>query len=163
MPDAPTTTDPPPPPAPETPSAPDADLGDKGEKALDAWKQRARAAEADAKKAKALEAKLAEFEDRDKTEAQKLADRATAAEKEAASARSDYLRLKVGALKGLAPEIAERLKGNTEEEMSADADALLGVLRPSGAGTGSFDAGVRPSAPVGGDMNQLIRRAAGRA
>lgn len=167
MPDAPVSvTDGSATPPAEVPATPDLspdELGDKGEKALDAWKQRAKVAEAKAKEARGLEARLKEIEDRDKSETQKLADRATAAEKAAADASQKYLRLKVGASKGLAPELSERLQGTSEDEMAADADALLAVLKPNENRPGSFDAGARPtSAPAGADMNALLRQAAGR-
>lgn len=62
---------------------PDA-LGDKGKRALDAMKVERAAAK---KEAAELRAKLAEYEDRDKTDAQRAADRAEAAEKRAAELR----------------------------------------------------------------------------
>lgn len=85
---------PPTPPAP-TPPAPPADpaapppgdgdpaLGPAGEKALSAWKERAKAAE---DLAKQHEAKIKEFEDRDKTEAEKQADALKAATERAETA-----------------------------------------------------------------------------
>ncbi len=140
---------------------PSDDLGEKGEKALDAWKQRAKAAEADAKRARGLEARLKEFEDRDKSESEKLAERAAAAEKTAAEAQTGYLRLKVATAKGLPANLAERLRGTTEEEMTADADELLAVFKPKGKPSPSFDGGARGgSAPSGGGsfLSDAIRK-----
>ncbi len=49
--------------------------------------------------------------------------------------RLEKLRLKVAAKKKLPPEMAERLKGDTEEEMEKDADQMLQFLKPqSGPG-----------------------------
>lgn len=117
------------------------------------------------KEAETARRRLKELEDRDKNETQKATDRATQAEKDAAEARAAYLRLKVGTTKGLAPSIAERLHGDTEEEMAADADALLAALKSANGNgrPGSFDAGAKSSPPAAEDMNALIRRAAGRA
>jgi hypothetical protein len=44
------------------------------------------------------------------------------------AARAELLRLKVGAAKGLSAEQAARLRGDDEETMTADADALLAAF-----------------------------------
>ncbi|MGK4583476.1 hypothetical protein [Kitasatospora sp. HPMI-4] len=106
------TTDPttPPPPAPADPAPPapatpgqgdpaaptgDAPLGPAGEKALAEWKQRAKDAE---KLARDQAARLQAFEDAQKSEAEKLADRAKAAEDRAAAATRLAVTAKVEAL-----------------------------------------------------------------
>ncbi|MFG3660246.1 hypothetical protein [Streptomyces sp. NPDC047706] len=140
-----------------------AGLGEAGQKALAAERKRAAAAEKQAKASQKqldeLSKRLQEFEDRDKTEAQKLAERAQAAETEAASAREELLRYRVAATKKLPAELAARLRGSTEEEMAADADSLLEVLGQRQ--TPSYDGGVRKPAPAPTDMNALIRQKAG--
>lgn len=116
------------------------------------------------KEAETLRLKLKEFEDKEKTEAEKVAERLTAAEERAAKAERDLLRHRVAVAKGLPSELADRLQGDDEEAMSEDAERLLVVVKPKLPGSGSFDGGAREkSAPEGGDMNQLLRRAAGRA
>jgi hypothetical protein len=115
------------------------------------------------KEAETLRLRLKEIEDRDKSETQRATEEATQAKADAASARTGYLRLKVGMAKGLPASLAERLKGDNEEEMAADADALLAELKPKGNGAGSFDAGARQTAPAATDMNSQLRRMAGRA
>ncbi len=97
-------------------------LGDPGKKALDAMKAQRKAA---LDELKAAHAKLKEYEDRDKTEAQRTAERLAAAEQTAADATARLLRLEVGAEKGLTPAQARRLVGTTREELEADADELL--------------------------------------
>lgn len=115
------------------------------------------------KEAETSRLKLKEYEDRDKSEAEKVADRLKEAEAKASAAEQRYLRASVGADKGLDRVLWDRLQGSTEEEMATDADSLLAVLAPRN-GTASFDAG-----PKGGtskpdaDMSALIRKAAGRA
>jgi len=104
-----------------------ADRPDAVRNALTAERAKAKQAEA---RAKAAEAKVKAFEDRDKTEQQKLAERAEQAEKAAADAQVRLLRLTVGAQKGLVAALAERLQGTTEEEMAADADRLLEAVKP---------------------------------
>ena len=117
------------------------------------------------KEAETLRLKLQEFEDRDKSEAQKLAERADAAEKRAAEIEGRALRLEVAAEKGLTPAQAKRLTGSTREELEADAEELKSMFAPSVAPSGAaLDLGVRGApAAAGGDMNQALRRAAGRA
>jgi len=142
-----------------------AGLGEAGQKALAAERKRAAAAEKQAKASQKqlaeLSARLQEFEDRDKTEAQKLAEAKTAAEREAATAKQELMRYRVAATKKLPAELADRLKGATEEEMAEDADRLLEVFGAQQRQTPSYDGGVRQSArPT--SMNDLIRQTAGR-
>lgn len=110
-------------------------------------------------KAGEFESQLKEFQDRDKTEAEKLAERASKAEQDAAEATTKLLRYEVAAEKGLDAKYAELLTGSTKEDMAKVADRLLELAKPE---TPSFDGGPRTPAPAG-DMDALIRRAAGRA
>ncbi|OHV42195.1 hypothetical protein BBK14_11275 [Parafrankia soli] len=92
--------------------------------------QRALAAERKARRdaERALQAattKLQAAEDKDKTETQRLQDAATVAEKRAADAEQQLLRIQVGADKGLTVAQARRLVGSTREELEADAADLL--------------------------------------
>lgn len=165
MADEPTTdgTEPEPATEPEPNDDVPAGLGEAGQKALAAERKAKAAAEKQAKAAQKqldeLNKRLQEFEDRDKTEAQKLAEAKTAAEREAATAKQELLRYRVAARKKLPAELANRLQGATEEEMEADADNLLQVFGQRA--TPSFDGGVRKPAPAPTDMNALIRQKAG--
>lgn len=141
-------------------------LGDAGKKALTEEREARREAErAATDRQKQLDATLAElqqFRDRDKTEAEKLAERATTAEATAATAQSRLMKYEVAVEKRLPPTLAARLQGSTREELAADADALLADLgKQQQAMAPSFDGGVRTSGPAPTDMNSLIRRAAG--
>lgn len=78
------------------------------------------------KEAETLRLKLKEFEDRDKTEADKLAERLANAEARALQAD----RLEIALEKGLSRSQAKRLVGATREELEADADELLEDLGP---------------------------------
>lgn len=115
-------------PKPTDKSDPKDDLGDPGKKALDAERKARAAAE---KRAKELDARVKEFEDKDKTEAQKAADAKAAADKRAEDAEARALRLEIAFEKGLTPKQAKRLTGSTREELEADADELLEVFKPS--------------------------------
>lgn len=119
--------DPPTDPPADPPGDP-ADLGDGGKKAL-ASERAARKVAEDARKAAeklAAEqaARLKEFEDRDKTELERLTARADAAEKQLLTETAARLRVEVGFENGLTPDQTRRLQGTTREELAADAVAL---------------------------------------
>lgn len=90
------------------------------------------------KELEAAEAKLRDLEDANKSEQQKLAERAEAAERKLAEAEARILRMEVAAAKGLSPSQAKRLVGATREELESDADELLadfgGASDDDGAG-----------------------------
>jgi hypothetical protein len=73
----------------------------------------------------ALAAKAKEIADAEKSETDKLTERATAAEKAAGESTLEAARLRVALKKGLTETQAKRLIGATEEELEADADELL--------------------------------------
>lgn len=114
------------------------------------------------KEAETLRLKLQEFEDRDKTEAQKLAERAEAAEKRAIELETRALRLEVAADKGLTPAQAKRLVGSTREELEADADELVSTFKAASTAP-SLDLGQRGAPATTQDFNKTLRQAAGRA
>ena len=128
------------------------DLGDAGKKALDAERREKRAAE---KRAAELEARLKEFEDRDKAESTRAIERAEAAEKAAAAAEARALRLEVASEKGLTAAQAKRLVGESREELEADAQELLDTFKPASndddsheSVTESLDLGNRTGSPA---------------
>lgn len=140
-------------------------LGEGGQKALAAERKAKSAAERQAKAAQKqiddLSKKLKAYEDRDKSESDRLTERATAAEKQAADAQTQLLRYEVAASKKLPSEWAARLQGSTQEELEADADQLLETLAgQQQRQTPSYDGGVRQTAKQA-DMNSLIRQQAG--
>jgi hypothetical protein len=110
------------------------------------------AAEAKAAADKAT-AKVQEFENAKKTDQEKLADerdelktKATEANEKAATAEADALRVRVALEKKLPAELIDRLRGTTKEELEADADALLKLVKPAEAV--DFDGGIRKPAPA---------------
>lgn len=153
-----------PPAAPAADPAPPTDgLGEPGKKALDEERKARRAAE---RERDAQAARLKEFEDRDKTDAQKLEERASRAEQQLQPLTDETNRLRFALSKAASLDpaqvkpflgIVDRLRGSTDEELSADADALLALLGNSGPATPppppSFDGGVRPTSPVRGSVN----------
>jgi hypothetical protein len=112
------------------------------------------------KEAESLRLQLKQYEDRDKTELQKLSESATAAERRAADAELGLARYRVAVAKKLPAELVDRLRGTTEEELAADADSLLQLVGTTATRT-DFDGGARTPAGKPADMNSLIRHAAG--
>lgn len=88
---------------------------------------------------KAKAQKFAEWEEANKTEAQKTADRLAAIERENAELKSGKLRAEVAAAKGVPSAL---LTGSTQEELEAAADALLafrGEQKPAGPSSSSLN------------------------
>jgi len=133
------------------------------------WKQKAREQEARAKANADAATKLQQFEDRDKTEAQKLTERAEAAERRVAEIEAHAIRLEVAAEKGLTPAQAKRLVGTSRAELEADADELLETFKPAApaeepTGLPSLDLGTRGTAPLplnGDPLEQALRKSLG--
>lgn len=101
---------------------PDAKLGDAGKKALDEERKARRDAE---KRAIDLEARLKGIEDKDKSDVDRLTEQVATLTKDLGEKTSRSDRLQVALDKGLTATQAKRLVGDTEEELSADADELL--------------------------------------
>lgn len=94
-------------------------LGAPGLAALKSEREAKAAAE---KRAAAAEARIKEFEDAQKTDAEKQAERLAEFERENAELKSAKTRAEVAAAKGVP---ASLLSGSTQDELEASADALL--------------------------------------
>lgn len=112
------------------PATGEAELGDAGKAALAA--ERKARGEAD-KALRAAQARIAEFEDAGKSEAEKATAALQKAQNEAASALLTAARYEVAAEKGVPLAMAGRLQGSTRAELLADADELLKLI-PAGNG-----------------------------
>lgn len=104
------------------------------------------------KEAETLRLKLKAFEDRDKTETQRLTEERDALKAERDATRADALRARVALLKGLPVDLVDRLRGNDEESMAQDADRLLALIKP-GRPAGDIDQGIRPGAANEEDLD----------
>jgi hypothetical protein len=108
-----------------------------------AWKL-VQAKEADKERlrqrAEEAEAELKKHADAQKTDQQKLEERAIGAEKKASSAEQEAARLRVVLKKGLTGDralaLAKRLVGESEEDLEADADELLESFKADGGDVG---------------------------
>jgi predicted RNase H-like HicB family nuclease len=111
----------------QNPSAPPAE----GATDTTDWKAESRKWERQAKSNAEAATKLATLEESQKTEQQKLADRAAQAERRAAEAELKVLRAEVASAKGIPTPLAQRLQGSTREELEADAEELLKTILPA--------------------------------
>ena len=105
--------------------------------------------------------KLAEMEAENQTEAQRLSGERDKFKGEAESKSAENLRLRVALAKSVPADLIDRLRGSTQEELEADADKLLSLVKTE-TPPPDFDGGTRETVKSD-DMNSLIRRAAGRA
>jgi hypothetical protein len=72
----------------------------------------------------------------------------------------EQLPAEVAAAKGLPAEWADRLQGESREELEADADRLRRIVGPTRSfGNADAGRGEAPATPV--DMNKVLRRMAG--
>jgi hypothetical protein len=153
----------------------EAKLGDGGKRALQEERKARRDAE---KNLTALEARLKEFEDRDKTELQKAIERAEAAEKGASSMRVTNTRLMAAATHNIPADLIELLGNGTDEEIDARAqllaEKLAAVATPAAAPepekkpptptrpVESLTAGAKPANERPTDMDAILRQWSGR-
>lgn len=125
---------------------------------LEKWKALARKNETRAKENAEAATKLAEIENANKTELEKLTERAATAEARAAQIELASIRTEIALEKGLTPSQAKRLVGGTREELAVDADDLLADLKVSKPSTApSSDAQGKQGEPVG-QVKQITSR-----
>lgn len=129
------------------PPAPDAPAPGTGKTFDEAYVKQLRAeAAANRKAAQEAAAKIEEFENRDKSEVEKLSSKLAKAEARATAAEASFLRFQVAAEKQIPADAVDLLTGSTREELEANADKLL-ALTKSGAPAPNFDGGAREPAP----------------
>lgn len=124
------------------------------------WKAKAREWEKRAKENKTAAERLSALEESQKTEQQKLSERAEAAERERDQTRTELLRLRVISESGLPTDLHEFVVGADEDEMRAKATKLKAQFSAD-ARTVDVGLGPRGTAPQN-DINAQLRRAAGR-
>lgn len=104
-------------------------------------------------------ARLAALEESQKTETQRLLEERDALKAERDAVKSEAMRARVALSKGLPADLADRLRGTTEDELSEDADRLLDLLKPSGPPRfGDADQGVRKTTPPADRDERAVAR-----
>lgn len=146
--------------------APAADevLGDAGKRALEREREARKRAEAEAKANADAARRLAEIEESQKTETQKLTDKLTATSTQLSELSVENARLRVALRHGLTEDQARRLIGSTEEELDEDAGKLkesLGLTSSEEESTSvpalpqrpreQLRSGSQPATPIGDD------------
>ena len=148
------------------------------------WKSLARQHEKTAKANAEAARKYAEFEDSQKTEQQRLADRLAEAEQRAAQAEIGRARLLAAATYNIPASLLDRVVGGTEDEINESAQALSEEIErmvaerlaaapppPAPAPTTapaptrpveSLTPGAMPTSQQPADGNEFLRRMAGR-
>lgn len=115
-------------------------------KAMEAALRKANREAAEARK------KLKELEDKDKPEVERLSRRVSELESELSATTGRLMRAEVAIDKGLTKTQARRLVGDTEEELTADADDLLASFKPSDDGS-STPAPSKPTEALKGGVD----------
>ena len=109
-------------------------LGDAGKRALDAMKRDRKAARDELVQ---VRAKLKEYEDKDKSESERLQEAAESAKSKAHAAETNLRSLQVAMDR--APDhatlahvraVAKRVRGDNDDELGADADELFALVAP---------------------------------
>lgn len=112
------------------------------------------------KEAETYRLKVKEYEDASKSEQERLAEQLEEQKRRADMAERTLMRTQVAAAKGLPPKLADRLQGDTIEELEADADDLLAEFEVrSGSPRPDPSQGAKGDPPSSGDMDTLLRAA----
>lgn len=98
---------------------------------IEKWRTHARKHEKRAKENKEAADKLKEIEEQNKTDFQRLQERAESAEKELTDWKATALRERVARQHGLPDGLARRLQGDDEETLAHDAEELAKLIKPS--------------------------------
>lgn len=124
----------------------------------DKWRALARKHEEAAKANAGAQAKLAEIEESQKTEQQKLADKLAEAEKELAGHRVSAIRVHAAREAGLDADMAQFLTATDPGDALTQAKTLAKKVLP---GKPDLRQGARTAAKAPEDMNTWLRKAAG--
>lgn len=104
--------------------------------------------------------KFDELQEANKSDLEKVTGERDTFKTNAEKAASENLRLRVAIDKQLPSELVDRLRGSTKEELEADADQLLQLVKPTSPT--SFDGGKGREGDTPTSMNDFLRKAVGR-
>lgn len=121
---------------------------------VDFWRNKSRDWEKRAKANAEAAARLAQLEESQKSVEERLTSRAEKAEARIPELERENARLRVALAKGLPVDLVDRLRGDTEDELAADADSLLALVKPDAPRLPAPDPSqgrTAPSTPLNGD------------
>lgn len=140
-------------------------LGEPGARALTAERERVKELE---RSNREMQQRLAELEDAGKSEVERARNQLqreqearTAAEARVNELERGQARLRIAEEVGLPLELADRIQGDDDRQMRADAKRLNELTQPPDGRLGAGRGGVTPTRGAE-DMNALIRQASGR-
>jgi hypothetical protein len=114
-----------------------------------------RKARADAEKAaRDAQARIQQFEDQGKSDLEKATEKAGTLEQRATKAEARIARWEAARDAGLPLELADRLQGDTPEQLAEDAERLKGLVKPAGnTGDGGSESGSETGQGKGGSFD----------
>jgi len=127
---------------------PKPDAAPKPTETVEHWKAMAREQERRAKANAEAAKRLQEIEDRDLSELQKAQRAAEQATSRLAEIEQTTIRQRVALEKGVPAALVGRLMGATEDELAADADALLALIKAPTSPRPDPGQGARPTSPT---------------
>lgn len=127
------------------------------------WKSLARKHERTAKENSAAAKKLADLEDANKSESQKLNDQLSSAQVELQELRVEKIRAAACREAGLDPELAEYITAADPDDAVEQAKKLAERLKPKLPPPADMRQGVRTQASPAGSVDDWIRSSAGRS
>lgn len=107
------------------------------------WRSLARKHESEANKNKDAAKRLSEIEAANQSDLERAQAAAKEAGDRASAAERELVRLRVASRKGLTESLAARLRGESEEELEADADELLAIVKGPDQPQGEPDMGIQ--------------------
>lgn len=129
---------------------------------VDKWKALARKHEQTAKSNSDAAKRLAEIEDSQKTETQRLTDKLTAAEVELQQYRVAGVRQAAAREAGLDPDLAEYITEVEPDKALEQAKKLAARIKPAEPAPADMRQGARETAKPGGSVDDWIRASFGR-
>lgn len=107
------------------------------------WRGLARKHESEANKNKDAAKRLSEIEAANQSDLERAQAAAKEATDRASAFERELVRLRVASRKGLTENLAARLRGETEEELEADAEELLAIVKGPDQPQGEPDTGIQ--------------------
>ena len=137
-------------PAPPAPAEPRTYSQEEFDRVLGRVRAEERQKFADYDDLKQKASKFEEIETANQSDLERVSGELDTTKTELGGTKAENLRLRVALEKKVPADLIDRLRGGTKEELEADADKLLELVKPADPGPG-LDGGTRKPAPPSGD------------